>query len=152
MWYTQDMLLYRKGAHTVFDLKYHIVWITKYRKPILTENRGKRIRILVREICKSHNVQILKGHISKDHVHVFVSVPPQLSISKLVQLLKGKTSRKLQQEDKQLSKIYYGRHFWARGYFVVTSGTITDEAIMKYIEHQDEDLEKRGDNFSITGV
>ncbi len=146
------MLLYRKGSHTVYDLKYHIVWITKYRKPVLNEKRGKRIRTLIREICKSYNVQIIKGHISKDHIHMLVSVPPQLSISKLVQFLKGKTSRKLQQEDKHLSKIYYGRHFWARGYFAVTSGTITDEAIMKYIEYQDEDQEKRGDNFSITGV
>ena len=136
----------------MFDLKYHVVWITKYRKPILTEKRGKRVRELIREICLKHNVKIIKGHVSKDHIYLLVSVPPQLSISKLVQFLKGKTSRKLLQEDKQLSKIYYGRHFWARGYFAVTSGTITDEAIMKYIEHQDEDQEKRGDSFTITGI
>jgi len=146
------MLLYRKGSHTVYDIKYHIVWITKYRKPLLTEKRGKRVRELIREICIKHNVKIIKGHVSKNHIHILVSVPPQLSISRLIQFLKGKTSRKLLQEDKQLSKIYYGRHFWARGYFVVTSGTITDEAIMKYIEHQDEDQEKRGDGFTIVGV
>src|SRR3989344_4086492 len=144
------MLLYRKGSHTVFDLKYHLVWITKYRKPILNTKRAIRVRELIREICLAHSVEILKGHISKDHVHLLVSVPPQLSVSVLTQYLKGKTSRKLLQEDKQLSKLYWGQHLWARGYFAVSSGTITDEAIMNYITHQDEDRLERGDEFTIT--
>ena len=143
------MLLYRNGSHTVFDLKYHIVWITKYRKPILHTKRATRTRELIREICRAHNVDILKGHISKDHVHLLVSVPPQLSVSTLPQYLKGKTSRKLLQEDKQLSKLYWGQHLGARVYFAVSSGTITDEAIMEYIKNQDEDQEKRGDEFTI---
>lgn len=143
------MLLYRKGSHTVFDLKYHIVWITKYRKPILTTKRALRVRELIREICLAHSVEIIKGHVSKDHIHLFVSVPPQLSVSTLTQYLKGKTSRKMLQEDKQLSKEYWGQHLWARGYFAVSSGTITDEAIMEYISHQDEDEEKRGDGFTV---
>ena len=143
------MLLYRKGAHTIFDLKYHIVWITKYRKPILTTKRALRVRELIREICLAHSVNILKGHVSKDHVHLLVSVPPQLSVSTLTQYFKGKTSRKLLQEDKQLSKLYWGQHLWARGYFAVSSGSVTDEAIMEYIKHQDEDEEKRGDGFTI---
>lgn len=146
------MLLYRKGPHTVFDLKYHIVWATKYRKPILNEARGKRVRDLIREICNTHKVEIIKGHVSKDHVHIFVSIPPQISVSRMVQYMKGKTSRKMLQEDKQLSKMYWGQHFWARGYFAVSSGTITDEAIMEYIKNQDEDEEKRDDNFSVLGM
>lgn len=95
---------YRKGAHTLYDLKYHIVWVTKYRKPILSTKRALRTRELIREIAKGKNVQILKGHVSKDHIHLFVSVPPSISIANLVQLLKGKTSRKLLQEDKVLAK------------------------------------------------
>ena len=133
----------------MFDLKYHIVWITKYRKPILTTKRALRTRELIREICLAHSVEILKGHVSKDHVHLLVSAPPQLSVSTLTQYIKGKTSRKLLQEDKQLSKMYWGQHLWARGYFAVSSGTITDEAIMAYIQNQDEDEEKRGDDFTI---
>ena len=144
------MLLYRKCSHTIFDLKFHIVWTTKYRKPILNAKRGMRTCELIREICRTNNVTIVKGHISKDHVHLFVSVPPQLSISKLTQLLKGKSSRKLLEEDKLLSKMYWGSHLWARGYFAVSSGTITDEAIMEYIKNQDEDLEKRGDEFTVS--
>ena len=99
---------------------------------------GERVRELLRFICKENEVEILKGHVSKDHVHLFVSVPPHLSVSKLVQYLKGKSSYKLLQENKELSKAFWGRHLWARGYFVATSGNITDEMILAYIENQDE--------------
>jgi len=143
------MQLYRKGSHTLWDLKYHIVWTTKYRKPILTERRGKRVRDLIREICVAHNIKILKGHVSKDHIHIFISMPPQISVSKIAQLIKGKTSRKLLQEDKALSKQYWGSHLWSRGYFATTSGQITDEVILEYIQNQDEDKEKRGDGFTV---
>ncbi|MGC1204026.1 MAG: IS200/IS605 family transposase [Flavobacteriaceae bacterium] len=128
---------YRKTTHTTYDCKYHIVWITKYRKKVLSGLVGIRVRELVREVCKSNDVEILRGHVSEDHVHLFVSVPPHLSISKLVQYLKGKSSYKLMQENKQLSKQFWGRHLWARGYFVATSGNITDEIILEYIKNQD---------------
>lgn len=107
------------------------------------------MRELVREICNAHNIEILRGHVSRDHIHLFLSIPPQLSISKVAQYIKGKTSRKLLQEDKQLSKMYWGQHMWARGYFAVTSGSITDEMIMEYIQNQDDDLDKRGDGFTV---
>lgn len=143
------MKLYRSGPHTVFDLKYHLVWTTKYRKPILTGRLGTRVRDLIREICRTEHVQIIRGHVSKDHIHLFVSVPPQLSISKLAQLLKGKTSRKILTEYPELNKRFWGRHFWSRGYFATTSGSITDEVIMEYIQNQDEDADKRGDQFTV---
>ena len=98
---------------------------------------GERVREIIRGICKEHDVEILKGHVSHDHVHLFVSIPPHLAISKLVQYLKGKSSYKLLQENKQLSKEFWGRHLWARGYFVATSGNITDEVILEYIKNQD---------------
>ena len=127
---------YRKSSHTVYDIKYHIVWITKYRKPVLRGEIAERLRDLIREICKARDIEILKGHVSRDHVHVFLSVPPHLSVSQLVQSLKGKTSRKLLMEYKSLSRAFWGRHIWARGYFVASSGNVTDEVIMKYIEEQ----------------
>lgn len=131
---------YRKTAHSTYDCKYHIVWITKYRKKVMVGVVAERVRELVRGICKENEVEILKGHVSKDHVHLFVSVPPHLSISKLVQYLKGKSSYKLLQENKQLSKAFWGRHLWARGYFVATSGNITDEMVLEYIKNQDENV------------
>ena len=109
---------------------------------------AERVRELIRGICKEHEVEILKGHVSRDHVHLFVSVPPHLAISKLVQYLKGKSSYKLMQESKSLSKEFWGRHIWARGYFVSTSGNITDEMIMDYIENQDK--EKKDGDFTVS--
>ena len=98
---------YRRSSHTVYDLKFHIVWITKYRKPVLTGEVAGRLRELVREICKAKDVEILKGHISGDHVHIFVSVPPQISVSNLLKAIKLRTSRRMLMEFKTLN-----RHFW----------------------------------------
>ena len=78
------MEYYRRGFHTRYDLKIHIVWITKYRKPVLYCQVAQSLRDLVREICKGEDVHILRGHVSKDHVHLFVSKPPRLSENKLV--------------------------------------------------------------------
>ena len=139
---------YRKTSHTTYDCKYHIVWITKYRKKILGGIVGNRVRELLREICKQNDVEILQGHVSQDHVHLFVSIPPHLSISKLVQYLKGKSSYKLMQENKQISKLFWGRHVWGRGYFVATSGNITDEIILEYIKSQDNN-EKSDEDFTV---
>ena len=106
---------------------------------------SERVRELIRQICKSNEIEILKGHVSKDHIHLLVSVPPQLSVSKVVQYLKGKTSIKLLQEYKHLQKEFWGRHVWARGYFAASSGNITDEMIMEYINKQDMPSSKDDD-------
>ena len=133
---------YRKTSHSLYDCKYHLVWITKYRKKVMVGLVAERVRELIRQICKEHDVEIIKGHVSKDHVHMFVSVSPHLAISKLIQYLKGKSSYKLLQENKQLSKEFWGRHLWGRGYFVATSGNVTDEVIMEYIKNQDVENEE----------
>ena len=127
---------YRKTAHSVYDLKYHIVWATKYRKPVLRGEIAERLRELVREICKAEEVEVIKGHISRDHVHLFVSIPPYISLSKFVQRVKGKSARKLLMEYRRLNKAFWGRHVWGRGYFVASSGNVTDEVIEKYIAGQ----------------
>jgi putative transposase len=142
------MQMYGKGSHTIYDIKYHIVWITKYRKPVMLGIVAERCRELVRQVCKENEVEIIKGHISKGHVHLFVSVPPTISVSKLVQLMKGRSSRKLLMEDKNLQKQYWGQHLWARGYFVSSSGNITDEMVKEYIENQDVE---KDDDFRISG-
>jgi putative transposase len=131
------MSTYRHGSHTVFSIHLHLVWITKYRKKVLEGPIAYRVRDMIREICKSESVEIMKGHVSRDHVHLFVSIPPQVTISRLVQKLKGKTSFKLLHEYPHLRKIYWGRHFWARGYFCCSSGNVTDDIITQYIENQD---------------
>jgi len=129
---------YRKASHCIYDIKYHVVWTTKYRKRILSPEIGRRVRDIVRLICTSLDVDIIKGNIRRDHVHLLVSVPPSLSVSKLVQRIKGVTSRKLLQENRGLNKAYWGRHLWSRGYFVASIGDVTEEVIARYIENQQE--------------
>ena len=141
---------YRKTSHSIYDIKYHIVWITKYRKSVITGNIAKRTQELIRQICKNNEVDILSGHVSKDHIHLLVSAPPHLSVSKLVQYLKGNTSHKLQMEYKELNKQYWGRHLWGRGYFAASSGNVTDEVIMEYIRTQEIEEQKNSDNFTVT--
>jgi putative transposase len=127
---------YRKTAHSVYDIRYPIVWSTKYRKPIMRGKIAERTRELIREICKADDAEIMRGHISRDHVHLFVSVPPFTSVSKFVQRVKGKTSRKLLMEYRRLNKQFWGRRVWGRGYFVASSGNVTDEVIKQYLENQ----------------
>jgi len=147
--YETWQMSYRKTSHSVYDLKYHIVWVTKYRYQVLRGGVGVRTRELIRQICTKLDVQILTGHVSADHVHLLVSVPPTLAVSNLVQRLKGSSSRKLLQEYADLRKRYWGRHLWARGYFAVSTGNVTDEIIRQYIEGHDDKPNGENDNFSV---
>lgn len=143
------MAEYRKGTHCVYSLHYHFVFIPKYRKPVLRGEVGVRVRELVRRICHSLDVEIVKGHVRPDHVHLLLSAPPTMSPSRLMQAIKGKTSYQLLRDFRALRKEFWGRHLWARGYFVATSGNVTDEVIAKYIESQD--VEPRDDDdFKVT--
>jgi len=141
-------MTYRHGSHTVFTIHLHLVWITKYRKKVLVDSVALRVREMIREICQCEGVDIIKGHVSQDHIHLFVSLPPQVTISRLVQRLKGKTSFKLLNEFAHLRKTYWGRHFWALGYFCCSSGNVTDDVIERYIEGQDVTSD---DNFKVEG-
>ena len=127
---------YKRGAHTVWDCKYHLVWTTKYRYPVLAGDVGHRCRELLREIARSKEMVIYAGSINRDHVHMLIGIPPQLSVSKAVQFLKGKSSHKLLTEYRLLRKRYWGQHLWARGYWVATSGDVTDEVWKEYIKNQ----------------
>ena len=129
---------YRRSSHTVSRMSAHIVWVTKYRYHVLKGDVQKRCRDLLVQICNTENVQILKGVVSKDHVHMHVEYPPSISISDLVKRLKGRTSRMLQQEFPELGKRYWGRHFWAVGYGVWSSGNITDAMVQEYLEHHQD--------------
>ena len=142
---------YRSGAHSRLDIQYHFVWVTNYRKKVLTGAVGERVRDLIREVCRTNEIEIVQGAVSADHVHVLLSCPPTLSPSKIMQSIKGKTSRKLMMEFKHVQKQYWGRHFWARGYFVASSGNVTDEAIAEYIRGQDGTEPSDGDEtFKVT--
>ena len=128
---------YRKSSHCTYDIKYHLVWITKYRKPVITGQIALRTRELIRILYQSNEVEILAGHVGSDHIHLLVSVPPHLSASKL------------QMEYKELNKQFWELLLWARGYFVASSGNVTDEIIKEYIKNQDLQERSNSDNFEI---
>jgi putative transposase len=127
---------YKRSSHSVWDCKYHLVWTTKYRYPVLDGEVGQRCRELLREIARSKEIIIYAGSINRDHVHMLIGIPPNVSVSRAVQFLKGKSSHRLLSEYQKLRKRYWGQHLWARGYWVATSGNVTDEVWKEYIKHQ----------------
>ncbi len=143
---------YRKTSHAVYDLKYHLVWITKYRKPVLRGEIGVRLRELIRQTCAALEVYIEQGHIAKDHVHLLVSVPPNLSVSDLMQQLKGRSSRRMLEEFGELSRQFWGQHLWARGYFAASTGNVTDEIIKQYIESQGQEPSAEDQDFRVSDL
>lgn len=137
---------YRKGSHTVYDIKYHFVWITKYRYPVLRGSIAMRARELLRQGCQANNLRILKGSVGKDHIHMLLSCPTTMAPSEIAQKLKGRTSKILQEEFPELKKRYWGQHMWGRGYFCGTVGEVDQKTIENYIEHQGEEDD---DNFTV---
>ena len=129
---------YDKGKHCVFYHRYHLVWSTKYRYKLLRGDLQVRVRDIVRQVCAENGVEILKGVVSSDHVHVFVSIPPKLAVSDLMRRIKGRTAFKLFREFPKLKKRYWGCHFWGKGYFSTTNGAITEDVVLQYLERHIE--------------
>jgi putative transposase len=130
------MRSYRRAAHAVYECHYHFVFITKYRKPVLKGEIALALRDVTRQVCHGLDIEILAGHVRPDHVHLLLSVPPHLAPSRVMQAIKGKTSHGLLHDWRRLRTEFWGRHLWARGYFVCTSGNVTDDVIAEYIQLQ----------------
>ena len=127
---------YQKSSHTVHDIKYHFVWVTKYRYKVLNKEIGARLRELILQGCQARGITIVQGSIGRDHVHILVSCPTDISPSKIAQYLKGRSSKLIQDEFPELKKRYWGQHLWATGYFCATVGSVTEETIKEYIANQ----------------
>jgi putative transposase len=130
------MAEYRRSAHAVFDIKYHVVWITKYRYKVLKGRIAERARDVIRQTCETRGIVIVRGAVSPDHVHMLVSAPPELAPAKIMQYIKGRSSRRLQDEFQELRKRYWGQHLWGRGYFCATVDAVDEETVKCYIEEQ----------------
>ena len=139
---------YRKGSHSTYDLKYHIVFCTKYRYRVITGQIASRTREIIREVSAANYIDIVSGGMSPDHVDLLLSMPASMPVSKALQYIKGKSSRKLLQEFEVLRKRYWGQHLWARGYFAVTVGNVNSEEVQRYIEEQEQHHKK--DDFRIS--
>ncbi len=125
----------RVNGHTVSRLTVHLVWSTKYRYAVLKGDIQKRCRQLIIQIFDTEDIVILKGVVSRDHIHMYLEYRPSQDISTIVKKLKGRTSRKLQEEFPVLRKKYWGRHFWAIGFGCWSTGNITDKIVNEYLEH-----------------
>ncbi len=103
---------YRTGSHTKYRIQYHFVWVTKYRYHMLVGDLAVRVRELVRRICEGLEIEIVLGVISKEHVHILVSAPPDISPAEIMRQVKGMTSLKIFEEYPHVKKRYWGSHFW----------------------------------------
>ena len=130
---------YRKSSHATYRCEYHFVWIPKYRYRILLEDIRPRLREILSQLCDWQGITLLEGSICSDHVHMYLSVPPKLSPSQVMKILKGKSAELLSSEFSAIRKKCWGRHVWARGYFVSTVG-VNSEVIKKYVRNQEEEL------------
>ena len=137
----------RKGSHTVSRMTCHIVWSTKYRYKVLRGDLQVRCRELLIQVCDSQEIAILKGVVGSDHVHMHIEYAPKLNVSDIVKRLKGRSSRRLQQEFPNLKKRYWGNHFWASGYGAWSTGDITDKMVNDYLEHHRREVSTDNTDF-----
>ncbi len=141
------MAKYRTGSHTLTRLTVHLVWVTKYRYQVLSGEVQQRCRKLLIQDCETLEIEILKGVVSKDHIHMHIEYPAKLSVSGILKQLKGRSSRLLQKEFPHLKKRYWGQRFWAKGYGAWSTGNITDEMVQEYLEHHRKPTDTNRDNF-----
>ena len=124
-------------SHTKWNCKYHIVFTPKYRRKIFYGQKRMEIGKILRELCDWNEVKIIEAEVCPDHVHMFVSIPPKLSVSKFMGILKGKSSLIIFQRWSNLKYKFGNRHFWAEGYYVSTVG-LNEATIRKYIQDQEK--------------
>jgi putative transposase len=132
------MAKWKKAAHVVYQCSYHLVWAPKYRYRILEGAIKEFIEKKIRAICEWKTVEILELTIMPDHVHMVAIIPPKISISAIMGILKGKTAIAVFEKVKGLrKKPYWGNHFWSRGYCVTTVG-LDEDKIRRYVKYQEE--------------
>ena len=130
------MIKYKYGAHTKHRLMIHLVWTPKYRKRILKGVLAKRIDELLQLCAASNGWEVLELNVQEDHVHMVVQFVPTISVSRMMQLLKGKSSRIIRAEFPELEEVYWGDSFWADGYFAETAGHCNIDMILAYVKNQ----------------
>ncbi len=136
------MSRYKKLSHVVYKCDYHVVWVPKYRFRILTGQVKTLVEEDIRRLCEWKGCEVGEMNVQADHVHLVVSIPPKVSVSQFMGIMKGKLAIKLFRSYPDLKKRpYWGNHFWARGYFVSTIG-IDEEVIKRYVKHQEKEEKK----------
>ena len=130
------MVKYLSSAHTKHRMMYHVVWIPKYRKRVLKGEIADRIRALILECVEVNRWHMHEINVQPDHVHILIQLRPDISVSDAVKLIKGKSSRIIREEFPSLEEFYWGKNFWAQGFFVETVGQVNEQTIKDYIKNQ----------------
>jgi len=125
-------------SHTVWECKYHVVWIPKYRRKVLYGQLRKHLGKVLKELALQKESKVIEGHLKSEHVHMLISIPPKYSVSQVVGFIKGKSAIYIARTYAGQRKNFTGQHFWARGYYVSTVG-IEEEVIREYIQSQDKE-------------
>ena len=129
-------------THTRWNCTYHIVFIPKCRRKIMYgELKGELKRDIVeiiKKLCEMKQVALIDGKVCRDHIHMYVAIPPKMSVSEFMSYLKGKSTLMLFDRHPEYRSKWGDRHFWARGYYVSTVGNVNEETILKYIQEQEE--------------
>ena len=129
---------FRSLAHSVWDCKYHVIWIPKYRRKDLYGQKRKIVVETIKKWARIKEIEIVEGHALGDHIHLCLSIPPKYSVSAVIGLLKGKSASEVMSFGKPTNRMVRGRTFWARGYCVSTVG-LDEETIRAYIRNQVEE-------------
>lgn len=123
-------------AHTKWMCKYHIIFTPKYRRKVIYKQYRKDLGEILRELCRYKHVEIIEGHLMRDHVHMLVMIAPSLSVSAFMGYLKGKSALMMFDRHANLKYKFGNRHFWSEGYYVSTVG-LNDATVAKYIREQE---------------
>ena len=124
----------KSTAQTKYDLRYHFVFIPKYRKRVIEKSIAIKLEGMIKFACQIHDWELYELAIELDHVHLYLGAPPKYSPSQIMKIIKGGTSNKLKKLFPKLKEIYWGAGFWADGYLVKSVGVITDKVISAYIK------------------
>ncbi len=125
-------------SHSVWDCKYHVVWIPKYRRKVLYGRIRRHLGDVIRELARQRESQVLEGHLCSDHVHVYISIPPKYAVAQVVGYIKGKSAIHIARTFAGRVRNFTGENFWARGYFASTVGR-DEELIRNYIRRQEQE-------------
>ena len=138
---------YESLSHSVWDCKYHVVFIPKYRKKTLYGELRRMLGEVFRTLAKQKESQVHEGHLMPDHVHMLISIPPKYSVAQVIGYIKGKSAIHVARTFFDHKRNFVGQHFWARGYFVSTVGR-DEAAIREYIRNQEQE-DKRQDQLKL---
>ena len=141
---------WQSQAHVKHYCRYHVVFVSKYRKKSIYGVLRKDIGGIFRDLCRQYGIELVEGHAMGDHVHMLLMIPPKFSVAHTIGFLKGKSAIRIFRDYLQVKRNFTGRHFWARGYCVSTVG-LDEVKIRNYIKNQELE-EKRQEQMRLTGV